>query len=719
MADNPLAFLKERLRLSAIPLEAARYAGIEAMTVGIAKKAGYQLPGYPSDGFLLRYYDARSKLIPSMWRWRNGRSRKNFRYVQPPGTGCWPYFPRVKGLNWRKVLADPRIEVFIVEGELKALSLTLAGVPAVGLGGVWNYLLNKELLPELRQLAEGGRSLFIAFDSDTESKDQVKRARFNLANLLLKQRADPRWLTIPHLADTDSPDKTGVDDLVRVCKLKDQELRDHLKTLEIADGFEIKQHLLRLNTEYVLNRHNAHVHELQNPDQSWNDLTFARVIENIPVIVGLKTGKNGKNEDVVAKVGRAWLDSRPLLNEVVGRAYHPQEQDAERSPYVTVNGKRYLNNWTGWASEPEPDPEGVAKYWTPLLDHLFCPQGPENEKQRREREKARRWLEMWFAYPIQHPGANLYSCVAMLGAQGGGKTLLGNIVGWACYGRHFIEITQDQLDSRFNASWAANRSFLMGSEVTSLSDWKAQRKVSEILKHWITCEEIQAEGKGKDSYPITNTINFYFTANKTNAFFLEDDDRRYFIYSIPNVKLDVAKGREWVRQLDAYIRSEKGKAALHYHLLNEVKIDPTIFDPKGSPPDTEAKRNAKEYSQNTAEHWLAQFYESPEEFTNHPRGQCVFRVEEVHNEFLRSTHSDVRAWSIQAFTRIFRTRFISLGRAVVPVRKGNTWAKKKTGLWIKQPNYNGGSATHILTLAEAKKIWTEQTSLYKLESGLR
>jgi hypothetical protein len=71
---NAAAFLEERLKLSAIPPKAAAYAGIEAMTVEQARAKGYELPGYPKDGFIVRYYSEEGKLL-AMWRWRNSRGK--------------------------------------------------------------------------------------------------------------------------------------------------------------------------------------------------------------------------------------------------------------------------------------------------------------------------------------------------------------------------------------------------------------------------------------------------------------------------------------------------------------------------------------------------------------------------------------------------------------------------------------------------------------------
>ena len=449
---NAAAFLEERLKLSAIPPKAAAYAGIEAMTVEQARAKGYELPGYPKDGFIVRYYSEEGKLL-AMWRWRNSRGKPKFKYTQPKGTGCWVYLPRVEGLNWKKILADPTIDIFIVEGELKALSLSLAGIPAVGLGGVWNWKLNKELLPELRRLAEG-RTIYIAFDSDIEDKPEVAGARFWLARELMEKRSHPRIVSIPQLTD----DKTGVDDLIRIRKLRTKKLLEYL--LALAMPFELDAALYEMNSKYVVDRKTASIIRLYDRNV-YNYSNFCHVIEArmIPALTG--AGKPTQNS-----AGFVWLGS-DLCNRVEGRVYEPLSQDLQETTYVPKDGRRYLNNWLGWASEPEPDPEGIEKYWTRLLGHLFQAKRSETKAEQEHRERCRRWFEAWWAYPVQHPGAKLHSVAVLLGHQGGGKGLVGMMVGWAVYGRHFKHIAQKDLESDFNANYTANKSLVMGSEITA------------------------------------------------------------------------------------------------------------------------------------------------------------------------------------------------------------------------------------------------------------
>jgi hypothetical protein len=318
---------------------------------------------------------------------------------------------------------------------------------------------------------------------------------------------------------------------------------------------------------------------------------------------------------------------------------------------------------------------------------------------------------MWWAYPVQNPGAKLHSAAILLGAQGGGKTLIGDMVKWACYGEHFHEIGQDQLDSRFNASYAANCSLIMGSEVTSVADWRKRRNLNELLKHWATAEDLDLEAKHKDSYRTKNLVNLYLTANPDNAFHIEGDDRRYFIHRIPDTILEKA----FFAAAADYFKSDKGKAALHYHLLN-LKIDPELFDPKGRPPDTEAKRNAKADSQNAAESWLTEFVEAPEEFVGRSDGQLVFRIEEAFAAFPRTRGVETKAWSRQAFERVFRKKFTFVARTKVDVLKGQTFntktrkwervfEKKKTGLWVRTSDYKAGK---VQFLKDAKATWARQ-----------
>jgi hypothetical protein len=239
-------FLTKRLALSAISPEAAKYAGIRSMKASEARAKGFGLPAYCSDGFLIPYYDVAGKLT-QFWRWRNNPdSRRGFlgqteqpKYGQPQATGCAIFLPRVKGLSWPDALEDPPTPVVVVEGELKALSLCLRGVEAVGIGGVWNFARQRVLLPELVDLAKHGREMLILFDSDAGDKPQVCAARFALAQALFEAGGKPIIGEMPNLL---LPEKTGADDFLRLHpKLRNGPLLDALKAMQ---SFEDQEHAL-------------------------------------------------------------------------------------------------------------------------------------------------------------------------------------------------------------------------------------------------------------------------------------------------------------------------------------------------------------------------------------------------------------------------------------------------------------------------------------------
>jgi hypothetical protein len=115
------------------------------------------------------------------------------RYHQRAGTrpGVWLSM----SVRWRDALRDRR-EVAFVEGEKKAEALCRAGVPAIGLGGVWNTGSRRQritIVPELLTIEWAGRPVVILFDVDPKPKTRahVALAAERLAELVRSQGAGP------------------------------------------------------------------------------------------------------------------------------------------------------------------------------------------------------------------------------------------------------------------------------------------------------------------------------------------------------------------------------------------------------------------------------------------------------------------------------------------------------------------------------------------------
>jgi hypothetical protein len=702
--SNGLGFLTRRLRLSSIDARAASYAGIRSMTVAAAHAAGYALPSYCSDGFVIPYYDVQGRLIKNRWRWRNDPdARKGFakvtefcKYAQPSGTGCYPYLPRVRGIDWQKTIDDPPTGVFIVEGEFKGLALCLAGVPAVAVGGVWNWANQQRLLPELGLLAAHGRELYILFDSDTRDKPQVAAARYALARALLNAGGKPVIIDLPHCEDPESPDKTGADDFVRLNpNLKGDDL--HIALLGCTAHHAEVSELFRLNAQYVIDESAARIVRLYDAEgipadrrnEKWTRSDFCGLIENQKVPTLSREGKPRSEA-----VGDLWIDWS-ARNRVVGRVYRPVAQHVADFVYVYEKGRRFLNDFYGWASSPRPKPAVVKEFWTALLDNLFRQQSAENREQTSLRLRARKWFEQWWAYPVQHPGARMMNAAVLSGQQGGGKDMVGRAVGRAVYGEHYRLISPGELNSNFNASYMEAVSLIHAQELTSKTN---KKNFKELLKAWITSPRVNIEQKWEKSYYADATFNFYMTTNPEDSIHLDWDDRRYFVWRIADARIQELMSAQWVADFHrVLVDSAEGHAALHHHLLEEV--DCSDFDPNAEPPITGAKQFAQLFSTNEAESWAGRF--ATEQREKNPEGVWLVERERIKTTFHEKEF-------LAAFKRYFqcvgRVTVADFDRELKPI-------KVKHGLWVLKPTPEDLKENRFVTVAEARRRYEAATKM--------
>lgn len=136
------------------------------------------------------------------------------------------YIPR--GVEKLLSAYTPGLEIGLVEGEKKAQAATDAGVPTIGVSGIWN--LNDEdndFLPELEQCNWNDKIIKIAFDSDMTSKPQVKHAELRAAVKFTNRGARVLSVRLPNEPDGS---KNGADDyIVRYGRVKYQELNQQAR----------------------------------------------------------------------------------------------------------------------------------------------------------------------------------------------------------------------------------------------------------------------------------------------------------------------------------------------------------------------------------------------------------------------------------------------------------------------------------------------------------
>ena len=156
--------------------------GIKRATAAEASEAlGYQVN---SSGLLIpyfRHFGNGAALIV------NGRPYCRVRLDKPGANGAKYLSPRDWGSQLYQAIRPPITnQLVLCEGEIKALSLCEAGIPAVALGGICGAMPNGKLLPDLWKILEKRsikRLLFLG-DADTSFNSQFTREVAKIARAL-------------------------------------------------------------------------------------------------------------------------------------------------------------------------------------------------------------------------------------------------------------------------------------------------------------------------------------------------------------------------------------------------------------------------------------------------------------------------------------------------------------------------------------------------------
>lgn len=500
---------------------------------------------------------------------------KPVRYKQPMNSGVAAYFP--SNIDWKAILEDVNEPIIITEGELKAAKACKEGFPTIGLGGVHSFKSAKHgylWLPELEAVIWADRPVFICFDSDTRTNENVCNATNEIAKSLERRGARPYVLPMP---DIEGLQKVGLDDYLVAKNAESFSLyRDGaaqlLTAIEALSNYN-DQYLVIQNPGIIFKKSTG---QKISPANFINLTTTAEIAEYYLTPAGTPAVRS-------VAAGSAWI-KWPLRDEVETLTYAPgAEQRMNPGTYQSA-----WNTWSGWGCEPAT---GDVKPFLTLVDHLFTG----------ATDGAKQWFLQWLAYPLQYPGTKLFTSVLLWGVRHGtGKSLIGYTLG-KIYGRNFTELNQKNIDGDFN-EWAENKQFVMGDDVTGTD----KRHDSDRLKKLITQKEIRLNIKHVQSFVIPDCINYYFTANGPTALFLEDDDRRSFIHEIVAGPM----AESFYRGYDKWLHGN-GPSHLFDYLM--TKVDCSKFNPAAPAFRTEAKERMIADVRSDLGEWVNMLLTNPEE----------------------------------------------------------------------------------------------------------
>ncbi len=519
-----------------------------------------------ASGFMIPYFDLDGKQS-KFWRFRyledtrkgfdvlNGR--KELRYVQPGGGVNEVYLAPF--LDWRKIAENPTIPIIITEGELKSAASTKAGLPAIGLGGVWCFkstAAKASLLPMMKLFVWKDRTVYICYDSDAASNPLVVMAENHLAKELTAQGSDVMIVRMPTAEDGS---KVGVDDY-----LLTNTPSDFKTLLSNSNPYAACFALHEMSERVVYIRNPGLVYDFKNTMRlSTSDFTshaYANYWHD-----------EASGDKIVKKpTAIAWLQW-PQRNELESITFAPGQPK-------TFSNK--LNLWDGWPLTPK---KGSVAMWKELLDRLFETVDPG----------ARKWFEQWCAYPIQNPGAKMASCVCFWGSdEGSGKTLVANTL-MKIYGQYAGEETDAALEDD-RCDWAENKQFVLLDDITGTTN----RRLANRIKTMTTQKTLKINPKYVPRYTVPDCVNYYLTSNDPDAFYMDDSNRRNFIHEVTSGRLP----KEMRDRYIAWMDSEDGQRALFYYLLN---VDLIGFDPHGDAYYTAAKADMINLTKSDIASWVA------------------------------------------------------------------------------------------------------------------
>ena len=481
--------------------------------------------------------------------------KKPQKYDQLPDSGVCAYFPA--NIDWLTIINDPRTPLIITEGELKAAKACKEGYPCIGLGGTDNWQAkNKDgvlLIPDLEQINWVQRVVYIIFDSDFQTNPNICRATRNFALKLQALGAIPFFVCLP---DVVTGGKTGLDDFL-VHEKKPNALAALLHNN--AEPLTMVRELWRMNDEIIF-VNNPGLILKKSTGQKMAPANFKQALyanRTAPERVMRADGSVSTKEVPIADRWIEW----PMRESVGSMSYRPGAEQ------MLINGSvdtSEWNLWPGWGCEPRRgDPLPFVK----LLQHLFSGVDPNDM----------RWFTQWLAYPLQHPGAKLFTAAAMYGRHHGtGKSLVGFIMG-QIYGRNFTQIKQADMEGTFT-EYAENKQFIMVDDITGTD----KRHVADAFKSAITQKEMRINIKYVPSFTVPDCTNYLLNSNQPDMIFVEDEDRRFFIHEVKVPPLADA----FYADIDKRMKDGTLAPAVFRYLLD---FDTSDFNPNAKARSTVAK----------------------------------------------------------------------------------------------------------------------------------
>lgn len=204
----------------------------------------------------------------------------------------------------------------------------------------------------------------------------------------------------------------------------------------------------------------------------------------------------------------------------------------------------------------------------------------------------------YLALLTQKPAEKIHFALLIRGAQGTGKSWIGNLMERIIGRPNVVRPSNDEVVSRWT-HWMEGAQLAIVEELMTLG----RLEVANRLKPVITDPMIRIEEKNCSLYSIPNHLNFLCFTNHEDALKIEHGDRRWLVVFSPAVKQDAS----YYQRLFGYLAN--GGAAFVKHWLLQRQI---VLDAHGVAPATSGKETMRRMSMGDAESYLLDLFEARE-----------------------------------------------------------------------------------------------------------
>ncbi len=257
------------------------------------------------------------------------------------------------------------------------------------------------------------------------------------------------------------------------------------------------------------------------------------------------------------------------FKEVYGITHCPK---TEAGGIVYFDGTPYANEFSGFKEFPVEDKGWTEEGIAPLKEHIF------NVCDRHK--KTAKWLTKWIAHNIQFKGEKIHWAVSLVGSEGSGKSLFGELLGRLLGDGTCCPLFVDDIDRKFN-DYLGRTPVVIMEGVGILRNEPLEKKERRILKlkNIISAEEIDITKKYYGTTRQRNFTNYILPFNYNFEVPFSCKSPKSMIAEVcPNLVSKYANDKYYERLFDCI---ENNTAEIYWWLMS-IDVDKPNF-PRNAP----------------------------------------------------------------------------------------------------------------------------------------